>query len=77
MTHRQCLNLVPNIYLCYVSWLRICQLFAVLTGVIFKVSERPDPGMETISTRAQLKEHSILDNSAISDLEIITATGRS
>ena len=30
----QCLNLAAKIYLCYVSRLRICQLFTVLTGVI-------------------------------------------
>ena len=69
---KQCLNSAPKSYLCYDSWLRICQLFTVLTGVIFQMSELPDPGMETISTRAQLKEHSILDNLAISDLQIIT-----
>ena len=55
----QCLNLAAK-NICVVSWLRICQLFTVLTGVIFQVSELLDPGMETISTRAQLKEHLIL-----------------
>ena len=33
----QCSNLAPKIYFCYVSWLRICQLFTVLTGVILRV----------------------------------------
>ena len=42
----QCLNLAAQKYLCYVSWLRICQLFTVLTGVIFQMSELPDPGMK-------------------------------
>ena len=32
----QCLNLAAKNYLCYVSWLRMCQLFTVLTGVIFQ-----------------------------------------
>ena len=32
----QFLNLVAKNYLCYVSWLRMCQLFTVLTGVIFQ-----------------------------------------
>ena len=32
----QCLNLGANIYLCYVSWLRMCRLFLVLTGVHLK-----------------------------------------
>ena len=53
------------------------QLFTVLTGVIFESLKLTVPGMETISTRAELKEHSILDHLAISDLQIITATGRS
>ena len=29
-------NLAAKIYLCYVSWFRICELFTVLTGVISK-----------------------------------------
>ena len=32
----QCLNLAAKNYLCYVSWLRMCQLLTVLTGVILK-----------------------------------------
>ena len=32
----QCLNLAAKNYLCYVSYLRMCQLFTVLTGVIFQ-----------------------------------------
>ena len=40
-------------------------------------SELTVPGLETISTRAEMKEHLILDNLAISDLQIITASGRS
>ena len=32
----QCLNLAAKNYLCYVCWLRMCQLFTVLTGVIFQ-----------------------------------------
>ena len=40
-------------------------------------SELSVPGMETISTRAKMKEHSILDNLAISDLQIIAASCRS
>ena len=73
----QCSNSAPKIYFSYVSWLRICQLFTVLTGVILESLKLTVPGMETISTRAELKEHSILDHLAISDLQIITATGRS
>ena len=73
----QCSNLAPKIYLCYVSWSRRSQLFTVLTGVIFQSLKLTVPGMEIISTRAELKEHSILDHLATSDLQIITSTGRS
>ena len=40
-------------------------------------SELTVPGRETIFTRARMKEHSILDNLAISDLQIITESSRS
>ena len=40
-------------------------------------SELTVPGKETIFTRAEMKEHSILDNLAISDLQIITESSRS
>ena len=73
----QCSNSAPKIYFRYVSWLRTSQLFTMLTGVIFQSLKLTVPGMETISTRAELKEHSILDHLAISDLQIVTATGRS
>jgi len=49
----------------------------VLTGVIFQSLKVTLPGMETISARAELKEHSILDYLAISYWPISTATGRS
>ena len=32
----QCLNIVAKIYLCFNFWLRTCQLFTVLIGVILK-----------------------------------------
>ena len=73
----QCSNCAPKIYFSYVSWLRICQLFTVLTGVVFESLKLTVPGMETISTRAKMIEHSILDHLAISDLQIISASGRS
>ena len=53
------------------------QLFTVLTGVIFQSLKLTVPGMEIISTRAELEEHLILDHLATSDLQIITSTGRS
>ena len=40
-------------------------------------SELTVPGMETVFTRAEMKEHSILDNLVISDLQIITEFSRS
>ena len=40
-------------------------------------SELTVPGKETIFTRARMKEHSILDNLAISDLQIIIESSRS
>ena len=40
-------------------------------------SELTVPGMETVFTRAEMKEHSILDNLIISDLQIITEFSRS
>ena len=40
-------------------------------------SELTVPGRETIFTRAEMKEHLILDNLAISDLQIITESSRS
>ena len=49
----------------------------MLTGVIYESLNLTVPGMESISTRAELKEQSILDHLAISDLQIITASGRS
>ena len=36
MSHRAMFKLSGKNYLCYVSWLRMCQLFIVLTGVIFQ-----------------------------------------
>ena len=40
-------------------------------------SELTVPGKETVFTRAEMKERSILDNFAISDLQIITESSRS
>ena len=60
----QCSNLAAKISFCYGSWLRTSQLFTVLTGVVFQSMRPTVPGMETISTRAELKEHSIMDHLA-------------
>ena len=76
-SHRAMFKLGAKHSFFYVSRLRIYQLFTVLTGVIFESMKVTVPGMETISTRAELKGHSILNNLAISDLQIITSTGRS
>ena len=45
-------------------------------GNIIK-SEVTVPGRETIFIRAEMREHSILDNLAISDLQIITESSTS
>ena len=41
----QCLNLAAKIYLFYVYWLRICQLFTVLTGVISNSLKKAVPDL--------------------------------
>ena len=44
----------------YVSWLRIlCRLLTVLTGTTFESLKLTATGIESISTRTELKEHSI------------------
>ena len=73
----QCSNLVAKIFLLVCLLVKTGLLFTVLTGVIFQSLKLTDPGMETISTRAKLKEHLILDHLVTSDLQIITSTGRS
>ena len=68
----QCSRSAPNIYLRYVSWLRMCHLFTVLTSVIFQ-RMKLNLGIETIITRAELKDHSDLEHLLFSDLQIITS----
>ena len=51
-------------------------LSVLIRGDILQ-SELTVPGMEIIFTRAEMKEHSIMDNLATSDLQIITESSRS
>ena len=53
------------------------QLLSVLCRCNLLGSELTVPGMETIFTIAEMKEHSIMDNLAILDLQIITESSRS
>ena len=55
----------------YVSSLSKLSLFSVLNWCAFLLSELTVSGMETLSTRVELKEHIILGNLAISDVQII------
>ena len=56
----QCLNLAAKNYLCYVSWLRMCQLFTVLTGVIFQCWIAAVTGSGQVHMGARLMTHKIL-----------------
>ena len=73
VTHRAIFKLGAKklILLC----LLVKNCLTVLIGVIFDSPKLTVPGIVTIFTTAELKEHLILDNLAISDLQIITATG--
>ena len=53
------------------------QLLSVLCRCNLLEIDLTVPGMETIFTKAEMKERSILDNLAISNLQIITESGRS
>ena len=67
----QRLNLVAKIYLCYVSWLRMCQLFPVLTGVILKsLKKLPGTWIGLVGT-SHLIKHTILSILAISDFRFL------
>ena len=65
-----------------IFFLLLCLLFKNMPAVYsvdrcnFEGLKLIGPGIETICIRAQLKEHSIVDRLAVSDLQII-ATGRS
>ena len=73
----QCLNSAPKFDCCYVTWLRICHLFTVLTSVILKsliMRSRTYIGLVGIS---HLKEHVNLSIFAISDFRFLYLTGSS
>ena len=67
----QCLNLAAKIYLCYVSWLRICQLFTVLTGVISKSLKKLSDTCIGLVGTSHLIKHIILGILAISDFRFL------
>ena len=72
----QCLNLAPKLYFCYVSWLRLYQLFTVLTGVILKsliMLSRTLIGLGDILSERTHK----LSILAISDFRFLCPTGSS
>ena len=56
----QCLNSAAKNYLCYVSWLRMCQLLTVLTGVIFQCWISALTGSVQVHMGARLMTHRIL-----------------
>ena len=67
----QCLNSAPKSYLCYGSWLRICQLFTVLTGVIFKSLIMLSRTWVGLVGTSHLKEHLNLNILAMSDFRFL------
>ena len=68
----QCLNLAVNIK--EVS--SISKVSGSLCRCDLLESELTVPGGETVFTRAEMKEHSILDYSAVSDLQIVTESSK-
>ena len=67
----QCLNSAPKSYLCYGSWLRIFQLFTVLTGVIFKRLIMLSRTWIGLVGTSHLKEHLNLNILAMSDFRFL------
>ena len=71
------LNSAPKLYFCYVSCIRICQLFTVLTGVILKSLKTLFRTYNGLVGTSHLKEHINLSISAILDFRFLCPTGSS
>ena len=69
----QGINLAAKIYLCYVSWIRIVQLFTVLTGVISKSLKKLSQTCIGLVGTSHMKKNITLGILAISDIRFLSA----
>ena len=67
----QCLNSAAKNYLCYVSWLRMCQLLTVLTGVVLNSLKKVPGTLIGLVGTSHLIKHTIRSIWAISDFRFL------